>query len=221
MLVNEYLAFVGKLRGLQDKKLLSAMDAVYQTCGLTTVVKRQIGKLSKGFRQRVGLAQAMIHNPDLLILDEPTAGLDPNQIVEIRELIKKLGKEKTVVYCSHILPEVSATCSKILIINEGSAVATGTAEELTSQSGKGNIYRLRIKADRESAETKLSTLPVVSKVKVESSSDGWLQVLVTAEGKIDVGEDLFKCVVQNGWSLAELRRETTSLEETFAQLTRG
>ncbi len=221
MQVNEYLAFVGKLRGLQNSKLSSAMDAMYQTCGLTTVVKRQIGKLSKGFRQRVGLAQALIHNPDLLILDEPTSGLDPNQIVEIRELIKNLGKEKTVVYCSHILPEVSATCSRILIINEGSSVATGTSDELTALSGKGNIYRLRLKADRESAESKLSTLPVVSKVKVESSSDGWLQILVSAEGTIDVGEDLFKCVVQNGWSLAELRRETTSLEETFAQLTRG
>ena len=221
MIVNEYLTFVGKLRGLTGKSLTSAIDRMYQVCGLTTMTKREIGKLSKGFRQRVGLAQAMIHNPDLLIFDEPMAGLDPNQIVEIRELIKKIGKEKTVVYCSHILSEVSATCTRILIINEGTAVATGTADELTSKSGKGNQYRLKIKGDKETIRNRFAEMPVVSNAVIESSSDEWAKVLINAEGKVDIGEDLFKCVVDNGWSLAELKHEATSLEEIFTQLTRG
>lgn len=221
MIVNEYLTFVGKLHGLTGKSLTSAIDRMYQVCGLTTMTKREIGKLSKGFRQRVGLAQAMIHNPDLLIFDEPMAGLDPNQIVEIRELIKKIGKEKTVVYCSHILSEVSATCTRILIINEGTAVATGTADELTSKSSRGNQYRLKIKGDKETIRNRFAEMPVVSNAVIESSSDEWAKVLINAEGKVDIGEDLFKCVVDNGWSLAELKQEATSLEEIFTQLTRG
>ena len=221
MIVNEYLTFVGKLHGLTGKSLSSAVDRMYQVCGLTTMTKREIGKLSKGFRQRVGLAQAMIHDPELLILDEPMSGLDPNQIVEIRELIKKIGKEKTVVYCSHILSEVSATCTRILIINEGTAVATGTADELTSKSGRGNQYRLKIKGDKETIRNRFAEMPVVSNAVIESSSDEWSKILINADGKVDIGEDLFKCVVDNGWSLAELKQEATSLEEIFTQLTRG
>lgn len=221
MHVDEYLSFVGKLRGLKGKRLTSAIDNMYQISGLGTVTKRQIGKLSKGFRQRVGLAQAMIHNPDLLILDEPMSGLDPNQIIEIRELIKNIGKEKTVIYCSHILSEVSATCSQILIINNGISVATGTPDELTSKTGQGNQYIMKIRGDKETIESGLKELPVVSKIKTDSYLDEWLQVKVTAEGNIEIGEDLFKCVVNNGWSLAELKREETSLEDVFTQLTRG
>lgn len=221
MIVHEYLSFVGKLHDLKGKALSSAIDRMYQVCGLTTMTKRQIGKLSKGFRQRVGLAQAMIHNPDLLIFDEPMAGLDPNQIIEIRELIKKIGKEKTVIYCSHILSEVSATCSTILIINEGTAVATGTADELTSKSGKGNQYRLKVKGDKDTIRERFAQLHAVSNAVIESSTNGWAKVLINAEGKADIAENLFKCVVDNGWSLAELKQETTSLEEIFTQLTRG
>lgn len=221
MMVNEYLSFVGELRGLKGSALSSAKNTMYQVCGLTNMTKRQIGKLSKGYRQRVCLAQAMIHDPDLLILDEPMAGLDPNQIIEIRELIKKIGKEKTVIYCSHILSEVSATCSTILIINDGISVATGTADELTSKSGQGILYNLRIKGDKEAVETKLAELPVVTNARITVSTDDWHQVAVTGEGKVDIGEDLFKCVVNNGWSLAELKREETTLEDVFTQLTRG
>ena len=221
MIVNEYLTFVGKLHGLTGKSLTAAIDRMYQVCGLTTMTKREIGKLSKGFRQRVGLAQAMIHDPELLIFDEPMSGLDPNQIVEIREMIKKIGKEKTVIYCSHILSEVSATCSRILIINEGTAVATGTADELTSQSGRGNQYRLKVKGDKDTVRDRFGQLPAVSNAVIESAADEWANVLINAEGKADIGEDLFKCVVDNGWSLAELKHEATSLEEIFTQLTRG
>jgi ABC-2 type transport system ATP-binding protein len=193
---------------------------MYQVCGLTKMTKRQIGKLSKGYRQRVGLAQAMIHNPDLLILDEPTAGLDPNQIIEIRSLIKSIGTEKTVIYCSHILSEVSATCTRILIINNGSTVAIGTADELT-QNLHGNQYILKIKGTKEVIENKFRSLPVVAGLRVDSIPDGWLNLTVTTEEKTDIGESLFKCVVDNGWSLSELKAIKTSLEEVFTQLTRG
>ncbi len=221
MIVDEYMSFVGALRGLKGQDLSKAKDTMYQVCGLTGMTKRQIGKLSKGFRQRVGLAQAMIHNPELLILDEPMSGLDPNQIVEIRKLIKKIGQEKTVIYCSHILSEVAATCSRILIINDGVSVATGTPDELTAKSGTRNQYSLRLKGDKESITSKLSALPVVSNAVSSALADEWVGVTVAAEGTVDVGEDLFKCVVDNGWSLAELRREVTSLEDVFTQLTRG
>ncbi len=221
MHVNEYLLFVGKLRGLKGKSLSTSIDKMYQTCGLTNIPKRQIGNLSKGFRQRVGLAQAMIHNPDLLILDEPSSGLDPNQIIEIRELIKKIGKEKTVIYCSHILSEVSATCNRILIINNGISVATGTPDELTSKSGQRNQYNLRIKGDKEKIESSFEDLPVVSSAKAVPFQDDWFQVKVISEEKNDIGEDLFKCVVDNGWRLSELKREETSLEDVFTKLTRG
>jgi ABC-2 type transport system ATP-binding protein len=222
MLVSEYLKFVGELRGLSGSRLNSRIDEMFQVCGLTTMADRQIAKLSKGYRQRVGLAQAMIHDPELLILDEPMSGLDPNQIVEIRSLIKKLGKEKTVIYCSHILSEVSATCSRILIINDGKLVASGTADELTSRSTGGNRYVLRVRGDKAAVESKLAAVSGVSTATVEANGGGgYIEAQVVSEHNDDIGEELFKCAVDNGWSLAELRRETASLEDVFTQLTRG
>ncbi|MGD9200198.1 MAG: ATP-binding cassette domain-containing protein [Chitinispirillia bacterium] len=221
MLVDEYLTFVGSLRGFSGHTLSAAKENMYKVCNLTTMKRRQIGKLSKGYRQRVGLAQAMIHNPDLLILDEPTSGLDPNQIIEIRELIKNIGKEKTVIYCSHILSEVSATCSRILIINDGITVATGTADELTSKSGKGDQYRLRVKGEKDIIINRLKELPNVTAATISEVTDEWVHITVNSEGSADIGEQLFRCIVDNGWSLAELKHEATSLEDVFTKLTRG
>ncbi len=220
MLVDEYVKFVGEIRGLRGSKLTSRMDDLFAVCGLTKMTKRQIGKLSKGYRQRVGLAQALITDPPLLILDEPTSGLDPNQIIEIRNLIKNMGKEKTVIYCSHILSEVSATCNHIVIINQGAIVASGTAEELTANMKKENRYLLRVKADRTALETKIKTLAGVSRVSVAPSGE-WLDAVIIAQDNQDIGEQLYKCVFENGWSLAELKRESASLEDVFTQLTRG
>lgn len=221
MTVLEYLTFVGEIRGLKGSKLKSQIDNMFSVCSLTKMSRRQIGKLSKGYRQRVGLAQALIHNPDLLILDEPMSGLDPNQIIEIRNLIKKMGHEKTVIYCSHILSEVSATCDRILIINEGQIAASGTPDELTSRSGNNNRYTVRIKADRFEIENKLSLINGVSSVSIQNASSDWITAEVNASSQSDLGESIFKCAVDNKWSLSELKHETASLEDVFKQLTRG
>ncbi len=220
MTVREYLEFVGEIRGLKGAKLQSRIQEMFTLCSLSKMAYRSIGKLSKGYRQRVGLAQAMMHNPDLLILDEPMSGLDPNQIIEIRNLIKSLGKEKTVIYCSHILSEVSATCDRILIINDGQIVASGTSDELTAKSVRGNRFIAKIKADRYEIETKLSSLPDVSKVLISSVATPWVTAEVVTGDQQDIGESIFKCVVDNNWSLAELKHESASLEEVFTQLTR-
>ncbi|MCL2218795.1 MAG: ATP-binding cassette domain-containing protein [Chitinispirillia bacterium] len=221
MTVREYLSFAGKVRSLRGNRLKERMDAMFSVCALTKMANRQIGKLSKGYRQRVGLAQAMIHDPDLLILDEPMSGLDPNQIIEIRHLIKRIGSEKTVIYCSHILSEVSATCGRILIIKDGRVVATGTPDELTSGHRSGSQYSLRLKGDKPSLKSGLASIEGVSGVSVDDGTDGWYDVQVNTASKDDIGEALFRCAVQNNWSLSELRRDHTSLEEVFTQLTGG
>jgi len=221
MTVREYLAFVGEVRGLRGGALKSRMDNMFEVCALTKMAERQIGKLSKGYRQRVGLAQAMIHDPDLLILDEPMSGLDPNQIIEIRNLIKKIGSEKTVIYCSHILSEVSATCDRILIIKDGRIVATGTPDELTSGHTGGSQYTLRVKGEREAVRSGIASVGGISGVEVDDAGGGWCGVRVHAGAKEDIGESLFDCVVKNGWSLSELRQDRTSLEDVFTQLTRS
>jgi ABC-2 type transport system ATP-binding protein len=221
MSVIEYLKFVGEIRGLKGAKLTSRIDEMFAVCGLAKMGDRQIGKLSKGYRQRVGLAQAILHNPDLLILDEPTSGLDPNQIIEIRQLIKKIGTEKTIIYCSHILSEVSATCSRIIIINEGQIVASGTADELTARSSRGNRYVARLKADPAAVQSKLAAVPGVTSVTAHPQSVEWCTAEVLSSAHDEIGEAIFKSAVANGWSMAELRHETASLEEVFTQLTRG
>lgn len=185
------------------------------------MTNRQIGNLSKGYRQRVGFAQALMHDPELLILDEPMSGLDPNQIVEIRNLIKKMGQQKTVIYCSHILSEVRATCDRILIINEGQIVASGTPDELTSKSNRGNRYITKVKADRSDAETAFRSISGVSAVSITGVDGEWVSAEVVVSDNEDIGEAIFRSVVNKGWSLSELRHEAASLEEVFTQLTRG
>lgn len=221
MTVEEYLRFVAEIRGIKGQKQTQRLQELYGICNLTKMTGRQVGNLSKGYRQRVGLAQAMMHDPDLLILDEPMSGLDPNQIIEIRNLIKKMGQKKTVIYCSHILSEVSATCDRILIINEGVIVASGTPEELTSKSNKGNRYIARIKADRTAVEEKMREISGVASATITGVDGEWVATEIVVNNKEDIGEQIFRNVVENGWSLSELRHEAASLEEVFTQLTRG
>lgn len=222
MNVLEYLDFIMGLRGMGDGSSNKRMKEIIDICGLGSVIHKDIGELSKGFRQRVGLAQAMIHDPEILILDEPTIGLDPNQIVEIRNLIKELGKEKTVILSTHILPEVEATCGRVLIIHEGKIVADGTAEELqTGFQGKEKIY-LELKNPDEQTENKLKAFDQVEKVERVSLPTGQIKGFNIESSKgVDLREKLFNFSVQNNWTILEMRREQASLEEIFRLLTKS
>ncbi len=220
MSVWDYLEFIAQVRDIPKSERRRRIDEVIQICGLESVIYRDIEELSKGYRQRVGLAQCMIHDPDILILDEPTSGLDPNQIVGIRELIKELGKEKTVIISTHILPEVSATCNRVIIIDRGKIVADGSPDELSDMArGKLSIF-VSLKAQKEDVEAKLSELPwIESFTEAPSTEEGALRYKITPSDGGGTTEDLFKLAVQNGWVITELYREKATLEDVFRQLT--
>jgi ABC-2 type transport system ATP-binding protein len=220
MSVSDYLSFIMGLRNIPKDRFIQRAGEMAEICGLEDVIHRTIGELSKGYKQRVGLAQAMVHNPEILILDEPTSGLDPNQIVEIRNLIKELGKAKTVILCTHILPEVEATCGRVLIINQGKIVADGTPAELQSGfQGKTKIY-LELKTPSEDVTGTLLKFKDLEKVEQISSAGDDIKkfVLESAQG-MDLREDIFHLAVENHWVILELRKEQVSLEDVFRQLT--
>jgi len=220
MVVSDYLRFVMSIRDIARDRWSRRMKEIIDICGLGPVIHRNIGELSKGFKQRVGLAQAMVHDPEVLILDEPTSGLDPNQIAEIRSLIKELGKEKTVILCTHILPEVEATCGRVLIINEGRIVADGSPAELQSSfQGKEQIY-LELRTPLEDVKSKLANLENVDKVEqIASDGDGLKKFTIECATGVDLREKLFRLAVENNWVLLEMRKEQASLEDVFRQLT--
>ncbi|MGB7062204.1 MAG: ATP-binding cassette domain-containing protein [Candidatus Zixiibacteriota bacterium] len=220
MVVSDYLRFVMSVRDIARDRWSRRMKEIIDICGLGPVIHRNTGELSKGFKQRVGLAQAMVHDPEVLILDEPTSGLDPNQIAEIRSLIKELGKEKTVILCTHILPEVEATCGRVLIINEGRIVADGSPAELQSSfQGKEQVY-LELKAPSEDVEGKLANLENVENVRqIASDGDGSKKFTIECAEGVDLREKLFRLAVENSWVLLEMRKEQASLEDVFRQLT--
>ena len=220
MQVDEFVAMIAEVRGIAAGDRRGKIARAVETCGLETVLKKSIGELSKGFRQRVGLAAALVHEPDVMILDEPTSGLDPNQIVEIRELIKQIGQEKTVILSTHILPEVSATCGRVLIINEGTIIASGTPEELTAQLGGQATVLVAARAARADVERRLAARPGIRDVRFLSERSGITRVsVVAADGGGEIGEEIFRCAVEAGWTLSELRPEHASLEEVFRSLT--
>lgn len=216
--VLEYLRFIGRVRGMVPSRLQARIAEMVEVCGLRRMAHRTIGTLSKGFRQRVGLAQALIHDPDVLILDEPTTGLDPNQIVEIRELIKRIGREKTVILSTHILPEVETTCSRVLIINEGRLIASGTPDELTAAATAEARTHITVKGDPALIEPALRQSGIVTDVRFLGAEDGRARYAVRSAAD-DPEERLFRLAVQNGWVLTELHRESMSLEEVFTRLT--
>jgi len=220
MKVYEYLVFIGRVRGMNRDQLVKRLKLMVDTCGLRKVLKQSIGELSKGYRQRVGLAQAMLHNPDILILDEPTSGLDPNQIAEIRELIKTVGASKTVILCSHILQEVQATCDRVVIINDGKIVAQGTPKELTEQTTGGDTMYVKIKGDVDEVLLKVSQLDnVVSINKADKEAEDIRGYKISLLSNKDIREELFKLAIQNNWSILESRKEAVSLEDVFRKLT--
>ena len=225
MTVLEYLHFIAEVRGIPKEMRNDRIKEMIKICGLPSVVYRGIGELSKGFRQRVGLAQTMIHDPDILILDEPTSGLDPNQIVEIRELIKEIGKEKTVILSTHILPEVQATCGRIIIINEGILAGSGTPDELRNRARGMETIETTIRGPREEVEAKLKGFEEIEEISATeedgADGDGLVHYTISCKSGTDLREDLFKMVAASGWTLTELRKETVSLEDVFKKLTTG
>lgn len=221
MEVTEFLTYIARLRGVIPENVSPALKRVIATCGLGDVVGRDIAELSKGYKQRVGLAQALIHDPDVLILDEPTSGLDPNQIQEIRKLITDLGRERTVILSTHILQEVEAMCGRALIMNKGQIVGQGTLTELSAlRSGKSRYTALIRAAEGAIRERAAQCSGFTLQGMRPSSSGEWQQVELTGGTQDHDGEKIFQWVVQNGWQLRELRAETASLEDTFRELTR-
>jgi ABC-2 type transport system ATP-binding protein len=215
MLVSEYLDFIGRLRELPGPERARAIDEAVAATGIESVFNRPLGELSKGFRQRVGLAAAILHRPDLLVLDEPTEGLDPNQRVEIRRLISQLGQERTVLLSTHVLPEVQFTCSRLLIINRGKIVADGAVETLVGQATAG--IRISVEASGTGVENRLAGLQGVRGVERREAVDGRIKLNVTATE--DVRPRIFELAKAEGWTLYELHQEAGSLEDLFRQLT--
>lgn len=219
--VTEYLAFVGRIKGVPAARLKARLDDVVEKCALGGVRTTLIAKLSKGFRQRVGLAQALIHEPEVLVLDEPTAGLDPKQIIETRDLIHKLGGEHTVILSTHILSEVSATCQRVIIINAGKLVAIDTPENLTSRlQGHDTVY-IQVDGPADQVREKLERVSGVAKVRPHGPVERRPAFEVEVAKGQDLRGELARAVVLSGWPLLELRTMGLSLEEIFLELTRA
>ncbi len=219
--VMEYLGFVADARMIPKGERMNALERVVEDCGLESVTNRRIERLSKGFRQRTGLAQALIHDPPVLILDEPTTGLDPNQILEIRRLIKRLGGEKTVIFSTHILQEVEAVSDRVLILNEGRIAAEGTREEIAARLKGDERYLAIVKSPSPVTEADFAGLPAFRKLlKTQAREDGRTEVLVSFDPGGGGGESVFDLAVSRGWKLSELTRESFSLEDIFIRLTR-
>ena len=215
--VTEYLTFVGQLRGMTGPKLTSALDQSIGRLELGTVRHRLIGNLSRGFRQRVGLAQALLHDPPVLILDEPTVGLDPKQIIEIRELIKSLAGSHSVILSTHILPEATAVCQRVVIINKGRIVAEDTPEQLSARLRQSEKVSLTLKSCPVDCEAKLRAIPGVLHVL---PGQGGGTFLIECELGRDLRDELARVAVTNQWGLLELRTVSMTLEDVFLQLTR-
>jgi len=220
MTALEYLKFVGEIKGVPKLELKSDLDRIMELVKIADVRHRLIRNLSKGYRQRVGLAQALIGNPELLILDEPTIGLDPKQIIEMRNLIKSLGKEHTIVLSSHILPEISAVCQRVLIINKGKIAATDTPENLSQRIAGKNRLSLRVEGPAKEVKSKLTSLDGIKSVDVTSSTEeSAVDVLVEADKDHDLRREVFRAMSKADYPILMMRPMDMSLEDIFLQLT--
>jgi ABC-2 type transport system ATP-binding protein len=219
MLVTEYLDFAASLRELEGREKARAIERAVSATGVEGVFFRPIGELSKGYRQRVGLAQAMLHEPDILILDEPTEGLDPNQRIEIRRLIGDLGKDRTVILSTHVLPEVQHTCSRLIIIHQGRKAAEGGVTELVARA-EGAV-QIHVEARGARVAEELRGLPGVRRADQLPRSEGRVEVAITADGARDLRPLVFDLAKTRGWTLYELHQEAGSLESLFRHLTTG
>ena len=221
--VKEYLHFRASLRGLSGRNMRRRVGAVMDTCGLHEVRKSMIGTLSKGYRQRVGLADALVHEPDLLILDEPTNGLDPNQIRQVRELIKQLAEDHTILLSTHILGEVQMTCGRVIILDEGNIKAADTPANLISRLRAVGTVTLEVKVSEQAAinavASQLDKIRGVKKVSDKSTSGDWTSFTLKIESNTDVRQQIFETALAEKWTLRELTQQIPSLEDVFVHLT--
>ena len=218
MRVDEYLTYRGRLEGMTREHAKRQQEVVVERCLLGDVRQQIIGTLSKGFRQRVGLAAAILHEPTVLVLDEPTVGLDPKQIVAIRELIRELGRERTLLLSTHILPEVELLCDRVIIFDRGKIVAEGSPADLRRQASGKSQLRIELSDVQSDAGQRLAVLPGVSGVRPGETGREWV---VESEGEHDPREAVFRCAVEQGWVLLEMSRTQASLEDVFVRLTTG
>jgi len=222
MLVYDYLNYIADIRGLDKEKKLTRIKKLADICGLHGIMHKTIEELSKGLKQRVGLAHAMMDDPEILVLDEPTSGLDPNQIAEIREIIKEIGKEKTVILSTHILSEAEATCDRIVIINKGKIVADGSTEALKQEGNRETIIHISLKnADVASAKNMFGDIDGVFRIETPKAlRNDLIDISLTCEASDDVRQTVYRKIKDTDWDLFELRQETKTLEHIFRDLTR-
>lgn len=220
MIVYDYLEFIAGIRAIEGADKLKRIRELAGLCGLSEVMHKPIGELSKGFKQRVGLAHAMMDDPEVLVLDEPTSGLDPNQIIEIRKIIKDIGKEKTIILSTHILSEVEATCDRVVIIHRGKIIADGDMESL-KQTGEGkNRINISLRnADAEAVETMLGSIEGVVGISSAPDREQSLKVNITCRSAVDLRADIYHKIKETDWILTEFHQETRTLENIFRELT--
>lgn len=216
--VTDYLAFVAGLRLIPKEQRPKRIEEVMEKCGLEEKQKAYIGTLSKGYRQRVGLAQAIIHDPPILILDEPTSALDPRQVVEIRNLIRSLAGEHTIVLSTHILTEVSQVCERVLILNRGKLIAEDTPENLSRELAEAKRFYLELEAPLEAVMDELGKIQGIVRIEDQSSKDGVVRLLIYVEPQEEIRRELINRVAQNNWLLKELRPDDLTLEEIFLRI---
>lgn len=222
MLVYDYLDYVASIRGIEKRNRHSRIKQLATLCGLNHIMHNVISELSRGLKQRVGLAHAMMNDPEILILDEPTSGLDPNQIVEIRDIIRGIGKEKTVILSTHILSEAEATCDRVVVINRGKIVADGSVDMLKQTSGNQRFVNLSFRnADYESVKKKLEPIDGVTGIEpIDEKEPGMLSVRLEYVSDVDLRERIYQEIKQSEWVLMALQQETKSLELIFRELTK-
>jgi ABC-2 type transport system ATP-binding protein len=221
MLVFDYLNYVAAIREISGDQKLARIRRVADLCGINEVMHQPIGELSKGYKQRVGLAHAMMNDPEVLVLDEPTSGLDPNQIVEIRKIIKEIGKEKTIILSTHILSEAEATCDRIVIISQGKIVADGSTENLKRSGGGKNIMHIGLQnADFETVQKSLAGINGIENVTRISETHTALNVRLSYQSTVDLRPDVYRRIKETDWTLLDFHQETRSLENIFRELTK-
>ena len=219
MEVYSYLKFIAEIKGVKKNEINGRAQKCMEETGLTAVAHSVIAKLSKGYKQRVGLAQAILNDPEVLVLDEPTVGLDPKQIREIRNLIKNMKGERTIILSTHILPEVAMTCDRVIVINEGKIIAQDEVKNLTDPDSKSTQIYLEVEAPKTEVIDEIGKIKGIEKIREENSiGDGVYSYMITMDGKKDVRRDIVSKIVKNNWGLLEFRRQQMSLEDVFLKL---